>query len=398
MPAVSSLQLNKKQKNPVFIYIAAIIGIGLLVFFGGELLKSLNILKGKSAIAIDVKGQPAEVYINDQLAGNTPFESSELEPGENKITIKSSDRQYETTIKSLSDDDKYIHQVGVFRDLGVSDLFSSGQNFWFDKDNSGTVLRIISDPEGAAVLIDGVKIGDAPFTSNNLSEGDYDLKVEAPGYEPQEARIRIQKGYTSNISIKLFPLPMPTTVTEFEGSAGLYDVSTENTNVAADTFTWVKAILYWNTTRGANLEGVGPNTSLVFDYFADYRGNIFDRDGNVIKSTEDFAKLGKVEKGAYLGRLADGLGISQPAKEALAQLTNTAFGKSVKVLPTGIGYLNVRSTPETGGTLVTTVNVGEIFAVLEEGNGWTKIKIDDATEGWVINTYIEVIETETTEN
>ena len=84
--------------------------------------------------------------------GVTPFESQEIKPGDNLVSLRSSDRNYETTIKFLSNTDKYIHKTGVFRDLGISDWFSSGQDLWFDENSDGTVLRVISEPSGAAVF------------------------------------------------------------------------------------------------------------------------------------------------------------------------------------------------------------------------------------------------------
>ena len=66
-------------------------------------------------------------------------------------------------------------------------------------------------------------------------------------------------------------------------------------------------------------------------------------------------------------------------------------GKKIKILPTGTGWLRVRSAPGLSGAEVTKVNVGEEFAMLEESGTWIKIRVDEQTEGWVSSTYIEVM-------
>lgn len=387
---------NTGGKN-IFFIIPAIVIAAILIFFGGNLIGAFGELGGKSAITVDVTNGRAEIFINDENLGVTPYESQEIKPGTNKVTIKSSNRKYETTIDFLSNNDKYIHKVGVFRDLGISDLFSAGQDLWFDEDTTDTVLRIISNPSGASVFIDNTEIGKTPFTSSKLSEGDYDLRVERVGFEPQKARIRIQKGYTSNISVKLFPMPVPSRVSTFDESDELYDISSDNNAILADTATWVKGVVYWNQTRGINLEGVGLNKELVFDYFLDYKGNIFNALGEAAATAEDLEELKEATRGAYMGRVSDGIGLSEAAKTALNEFKGVKIEEAedlVEILPTGLGWLRVRSDPTTSGTEVAKVDVGKQFPLLEEGKGWVKIIVDSKTEGWISSTYAEIITAE----
>lgn len=61
----------------------------------------------------------------------------------------------------------------------------------------------------------------------------------------------------------------------------------------------------------------------------------------------------------------------------------------VTVLPTQIGYLNVRSGPDTTYKQVARVLPGEEYVLLEEDGDWVKIVIDDELEGWVFGTFVE---------
>jgi len=403
--SISTLQApprgqQKFKFSNILIVLTAILVLALLVFGGRAIYKWLRNMGGKSAIAVDVAYGRADVFFNNENLGVTPVDLEDVKPGENKITLKSSDRTYETTIKFLSNTDKYIHKVGVFRDLGVSNLFSSGQDLWFDESTSEVVLRIISDPIEADVYIDGTKIGKTPYTSSKLTEGDYDIRIDKVGYEEQKARIRIQKGYTSNISVKLFPRPVPSKVSQFEGSEGLFDVSSNNNEITADTKTWVKAVVYWNQTRGINIDDVGLNKELVFDYFIDYNGSVFDKMGNPVIEDEDFESLGEVDKGTYLGRISDGPGLSEPAKIALEKVTKIPTGNDeqqtmVKILPTGVGWLRVRAEATTGSSELAKVDVGNEYVLLEDGVEWVRIKVSDDVEGWVSKAYVEILEPET---
>jgi hypothetical protein len=404
--SISTLQPSQKRAGRSFrkfklsnilIYSSAVLAAVLLVFFGRNIVDALKKIGSKSALTADVAHGRAEVFLNDELLGATPFESDEIKPGENKITLKSGDRQYETTIKFLSNSDKYIHKVGILRDLGISELFSSGQDLWFDESTSGTVLRIISEPAGASVYIDGTEVGKTPYTSSKLSEGDYDWRVEHVGYEPQKNRIRIQKGYTSNISVKLFPMPVPSRVSVFEQSDNLFEVASDNSRIIADPTNWAKAVVYWNQTRGVNLEGSGLNKDLVFDYYIDYQGNLYNSRGDPLLDLENTEELANASRGAYLGRVSDGPGLTEPAKETLQNFKNIRIietSTQALILPTGTGWLRVRNDPSLNGTEVARVDVGNKYPLLEEDGDWVKIVVSEDLEGWVSKRYVEITENE----
>ena len=391
--SISTLQGNKTSFSTILLYAIAIVGVGLVVYFGGEVIRNLDKLKGKSSLTADVLHGEAEVYINDKFISKTPVEEKEVTPGDNKITIKSASRQYETTIEFISNDKKNIHTIGIFRDLGVSDVFSSGQEFWFEKEKSDNVIRIVSEPSGATVYIDNTEFGKTPFSSEKLTEGEYSLRSEYPGYEAQNARINVKKGYTLNVNMKLFPAPTPSKVSAYEGSPNLFNLSTDSISIISDTEKWVKAVIYWNETRGINLEGLGLNKEQVFDYFIDFKGNIYSASGNVLLGESELGTLADAERGAYLGRVSDGEGLTKEARDSFELLTGVGLGgKKATVLATGTGWLRVRDAAGLTGVEVARVDVANVYSVLEEGQGWVKIKVSSEVEGWVSTDYVELSE------
>ena len=390
---VSTIRQKSSNFSTIIVYLLGVIGIGLVVFFGGQAIQNWDSIKKKSMLRAESYYMDAEIFVNNEKVGDKSVDSKEVKPGENKITIKNADRFYETKIDFLSNNTSFVPTVAVFRDLGVSDLFSGGQEFWFEKDKSGSLLRIISEPADAKVYIDNAELGNTPYSSNTLSEGGYDLRMEIPGYETYSTRVNIIKGYTLNISVKFFPIPVPNKVSAIKDLPDLYNVSLENDAIVNDPQTWVKAVVYWNKTRGINLEGSGVNKEEVFDYFVDYKGNVYDRAGNLLKTTEELKTLTEAERGAFLGKVSDGETITPEAKDALEAMNKSA-GKQVKIKATPTGWLRVRDAANLNGAELTRVNVGDTYTVLEENQGWSKIKVSETVSGWVSSDYVEEVKIE----
>lgn len=64
----------------------------------------------------------------------------------------------------------------------------------------------------------------------------------------------------------------------------------------------------------------------------------------------------------------------------------------VTVKPNAYGFLNVREQPARDAEVITKVEPASVFLLLEQKDGWTKIKVDDQREGWVVSSYVEVMQ------
>jgi hypothetical protein len=365
----------------VIVVLVAVAGF----FYKDKLIPSF--LLGKSALNAQTFYGSAEVFLDGDSLGSTPVVLEDVSAKKHSVRFSNDKHAYEVSANFVPGT-----EVAISRDLGISDVFSSGQNFWIEKSSSDSVLSVISEPAGATIFIDNSEVGTTPYSDSALSEGDYDLRITYPGYEAQNTRIKIVDSYKLNVSFDMFPLPVPAEVKEFEGSDGLFNVISDNLSVTSTTQEWVNAILYWNETRGVNLSGMGQNKERVFDYFIDYDGNIYDRNGSLMGDT--LTSLGEVERGAYLARISDPEGLTDLAREAYQKVTGSAVssGKSATILDTGVGWLRVRSIAGLDGEEIARVDVGKSYTVLEETTGWVKIRVDSATEGWVSADYVELSE------
>ncbi|MCL5970430.1 MAG: SH3 domain-containing protein [Patescibacteria group bacterium] len=61
----------------------------------------------------------------------------------------------------------------------------------------------------------------------------------------------------------------------------------------------------------------------------------------------------------------------------------------VVILDTPNGFLRVRDDASLSGAEIARVTPGETFPLLDESNGWYKIKLKDGTTGWVSSQFAE---------
>lgn len=85
------------------------------------------------------------------------------------------------------------------------------------------------------------------------------------------------------------------------------------------------------------------------------------------------------------------LAISEPdlTKIPTEPMTQT---QEVTIKSTPTGFLRVRETPSTNAKEVGQVKPKETYVLLEESNGWARIRLKDSKEGWVSQTYIQKLQ------
>ena len=367
---------NEKGKKALFILLITA-GILTSAFLLYKVYRHRSAFWGQSGLSVSVSYGDAEVYFDDSKLGNTPYQSWEVKPGSHLVKVKGPLNSYEATIP-FTTNSREVPQVVINRDLGISRSFSSGQNFWIDYKDLSSKISLVSEPSQATVFIDDAEVGKTPYSSSVLSDGEYDLRVEKAGFEPQTARVKIKKNYKLNVSVQLFLIPVPDKSAVIPGSKVVYDLSSDLNELTLDVPLWVNGIVYWNKTR---------NTALKFSYFIDYLGNIYGADGSRVTGNDKFA-LKAGDTIAYLGRKSDS-GLTNEAKTALERFTGIdLIGKKVKVLSTGTGWLRVRSEPSLTASEIGRINSGDEVSVLEERTEWLKVLFGDGKEGWVSSSYV----------
>ena len=337
----------------------------------------------KAALSINLSGPPQEVLIDGEVRGATPFYSDALKAGEVDVRVASWSARLALTSNALT---------AVKLDLGPSIPFSGEEIFWLEKSEE-TRISVTSNPEGAEVKINEEGWGASPLSSP-LSPGAYTLSISKPGYEGETLKVQVQSGYKLNawfrLKVKAIPeSPARINLSDWGFSGGedvviLYDFSTEDAGLSADISTWTPGIAYYYSAH--------PEEESV-DYFLAPSGKVFDVSGNEVSG--EFVSKEKITL-AYLGTAGEE--IPQEAKDGLIRFLKLSFpgaaGPQVKILPTGVGFLRVRSGPGTSFDEIAKVTPGEEYAVLEEKSGWYKIPLADGREGWVTGRWARKIEGE----
>ena len=99
-------------------------------------------------------------------------------------------------------------QYGKIRDIRldkgdfVFQLASSGAQV-VTPDPSGTTLSVTANVDGAAVLVDGKKVGETPLSDAEVSPGKHRISIEKDGYDSYKKRVRIDRGRAVSLYVDL---------------------------------------------------------------------------------------------------------------------------------------------------------------------------------------------------
>lgn len=187
--------MKKTKLVAILIILLALAGIG--VYFG------LNYFRPKAAgLYIDTT-PTANVFINDEQVGRTPFTKT-YPPGELvvKLVPDSFDAPlvpFETKVKLVSG----VQTVITRQFAGTLDA-SSGEVLTFEQASGDDVaISVVSVPEVVQIALDGQVLGFAPFQTTAIDAGEHKLTLSAPGYLDKEIGITTHAGFKLTVVVKL---------------------------------------------------------------------------------------------------------------------------------------------------------------------------------------------------
>lgn len=221
----------KTLRNILMIFGAILTVLGITLFLIGY-------LKPQPAGILVDTSPTSDVFIDDILAGKTPFQETHQS---GQITLKLvpliTDQNllpFETKINLTSG-----IQTVVRREFGDTEDDSSGDIISFDPDSGqGASLVVVSTPDNAQVSLDGIPRGFAPFKTDTISPATHQITVRAPGYSDRVMTVNTKQGFRLNLFAKLAkikeaPLPAATpksptqTVTILTTPTGYLNVHTK---------------------------------------------------------------------------------------------------------------------------------------------------------------------------
>jgi len=132
-------------------------------------------------VQIDSQPPDAVVTLNDRRVGSTPYQDKNLKPG--RYTLLVSKDGFETYSGSLE------VRPGQTTPLTVTlkALILAGQ------------LSIKSNPEGAAIFLDGRQAGTTPQELNNVPAGSHEIVLRKKGYKDYAASVTVEPQQTQTV-------------------------------------------------------------------------------------------------------------------------------------------------------------------------------------------------------
>ncbi|MDR0895749.1 MAG: SUMF1/EgtB/PvdO family nonheme iron enzyme [Prevotellaceae bacterium] len=155
-----------------------------------------------SVINITSNPDNADVYIDGEKMGNTPYSGKDFSSGKYQVTIKKNG------------------YVDAEKEILVKKAETITESFTLQKKYS--VINITSNPDNADVYIDGEKVGDTPYSGKNFSSGKYQVTIKKNGYVDTEKEISVKEAETITESFTLQKKYSVINITSSPNNADVY--------------------------------------------------------------------------------------------------------------------------------------------------------------------------------
>lgn len=191
------LPLVRRLKVAILVLVGLGLAIGLVFFLIGA-------LRPKAAGLFIETIPAAEVYLDNEQVGHTPYRDGKLKPREVVIKLVPNSfttplAPYETKIKL----EPGVETV-VRREFGETQDTSSGEIISFEKIGDGdTSLAIITIPDAAQITIDGTTRAYSPYKTTSIVPGEHSLEVSLDGYVERSFRVMAHEGFKLTAVVEL---------------------------------------------------------------------------------------------------------------------------------------------------------------------------------------------------
>lgn len=300
-----------------------------------------SFIKSKKPTAgLKVDASPASlVFVDNKQLGQTPIETS-FPPGE--VTIKIIPSGSDQSLASYQTKVRLIDKVFtvIKREFGKTELESAGEivSAQPQSNKNASLAVVTSTPESASVSVDGQPQGFTPLLVSSIPEGEHQIVITAPGYNPRTISAQALAGYKLTINAKLSvaaaeeltPTPSP----EATPSGSLTPTPTTKTSQTP--------------TPTSKLTPTATPTSKL-----------------------------------------------SPTPTSKATSPTPAMTKPyVEILNTPTGFLRVRSGPGKNFNEIGQVKPGEMYTLLGSQADWLNIKVNFAatSSGWISSEYAKKVE------
>jgi hypothetical protein len=175
----------------ILVFISLVI---LIARFSATPLSVILGVKERAGIRVLSKPEGALVYINDAYAGKTPYEDSNLEVLEYKISIQSDNGNWDGRVKLKTGTLTVIN-----RELSPDQATSSGEILTLEK---GQGVTVISSPSEADIEVDGKIYGKTP-TLVNITSGEHTFVLSRANYLKRSIKAVVPEDFNLTLNVDL---------------------------------------------------------------------------------------------------------------------------------------------------------------------------------------------------
>lgn len=285
--------------------------------------------------------QTLSLYLDDNHVGETPFFDEHIKTGEYLLKLQSTSSNavlWQTKVKISK---RTLTVVNY--DSATNPEESSSEILYLDPlaDKKATKLSISTLPDHVVVKIDGQVQGFSPITFDDLTPGDHEILLDAPGYLTKTINAKLTQGHHLIIQTELGR----NTSLRVEESFAAPESSQSGTPQTAT-----------DSAQLTNTPSPSPSAN---------------------------ARFGTTKSNVSLGYES----ATEINRQAVEILTATV----------GINWLRVRDTPNgLADNEVARVLVGDFYPYVEDSDNkeWRKIEYAPDKTGWVSSTYAKVVQPE----
>jgi hypothetical protein len=427
--SITSIRPSRRMPNlkKYFIFGSVSLILFLVLYLNQEKIPEILGIAKKAKISITASENGAKVYAGTKYLGETPIDSQEIRAGLTNISIKGVKNSYTTSLNIIDKSENTL-----YRDLGINKDLNSGINIWEGTPDDKKV-ELFLNPENSKVSVNDKEVTLDEITG--LDEGSYKFNISSEGYRDSVFTINVRRSYKTNIEVKLAPLPNTKDIENFASYENIYAIYSNNSDVFYNSKDWLDYFLYVSKKKGFTLKNQGLVKEQFFDYFVDFDGRIFDRNGIQVETLDSIdipesKKVGLLLRSVDKSKLNDrsfksllffnskvNLTDSITSKDEkfsakVASLTNQniAINSSKEVLSGAISapvstipaakvatknvvinneWLRVRKIPN--GEEIAKVSQGESYEYISEtAEGWVKIKLKNQSEGYVSKQFVTI--------
>ncbi|MBI3980459.1 SH3 domain-containing protein [Candidatus Microgenomates bacterium] len=207
-----------------------------LVFF----LSGCNIsFKPNSYSDLQISSIPqASISLDNKIVGKTPYYGEKLPSGEHVIKLIPDSANLVSWEQKIKLNPQVLTVIN--RVIGQTDILSAGEIISLESisDPGSSEIAIVSQPDGAKVVIDNSDVGLTPFAQKNSSIKEHEIVISFPGFTKRVIKVKTIAGYRLLINVSLAQIltqGLPSLPVEASSSATISSQLTTDNPTATTT-------------------------------------------------------------------------------------------------------------------------------------------------------------------